>query len=182
MQNIKEILKIICALYVFFLCLQVFCTHTIMHKFRSRVEFQIYAIELEHHALTHVICRENIISSKNINTEVHILKQMKYLGSKMKYFKVQNFYLGFFCVLLMLLCMNLSLFLHVLHDYYGHFDLHKFHFLFSVHLTGRRSSLQFNGCNKIIHVAYQNLRVCCGVCAGPCLVPDVGCEHVHKLN
>ena len=154
MQNIKEILKIICALYVFFLCLQVFCTHTVMHKFRSHVEFQIYAIELEHHALTHVICRENIISSKNINTEVHILKQMKYLGTKMKYFKVQNFYLGFFCVLLMLLCMNLSLFLHVLHDYYGHFDLDKFHFLFSVHLTGRRSSLQFNGCNKIIHVAY----------------------------
>ena len=108
------------------------------------MEFQIYAIELEHHALTHVICRENIISSKNINIEVHILKQMKY-------FKVHNFYLGFFCVLLMLLCMNLSLFLH---DYYGHFDLDKFHFLFSVHLTGRRSSLQFNGCNKIIHVAY----------------------------
>ena len=90
MQNIKEILKIICALYVFFLCLQVFCTHTVMHKFRLRVEFQIYAIELEHHALTHVICRENIISSKKINIEVHISKQMKYLESKMNYFKVHN--------------------------------------------------------------------------------------------
>ena len=37
-----------------------------------------------------------IISSKEINIEVHISKQMKYFGSKTNYFKVHKLYLGIF--------------------------------------------------------------------------------------
>ena len=45
---------------------------------------------------THGIHREKITSSKEINVEVHVSKQMKYLGSKNEVFQSVEVFLGFF--------------------------------------------------------------------------------------
>ena len=55
----------------------------------------------------HGIHREKITSSKEINVEVHISNQMKYLGSKNEVFRSIEIFLGFFGELLKLLNMNL---------------------------------------------------------------------------
>ena len=46
--------------------------------------------------MKHNNAAHSVISSKEINIEVHISKQMKYFGSKTNYFKVHKLYLGIF--------------------------------------------------------------------------------------
>ena len=46
--------------------------------------------------MKHNYAAYSVISSKEINIEVHISKQMKYFGSKTNYFKVHKLYLGIF--------------------------------------------------------------------------------------